>query len=86
MAARPAAAAAQLRPLSRRSDWVWRGDVRAFYASVEHRVLFATVERWIKDRRLLELLRTIVEHGGAGRGIPVGSLTSQWFANKGVFS
>ncbi len=68
--------------LSRRSAWVLKTDVEKFYASVDHGVLETLLERRLKDRRLLDLLRRIIESGGnARKGLPIGSLTSQWFAN-----
>ena len=47
------------------------------------RVLLALLERRFKDRGLLALLARIVEahHAEPGRGLPIGALTSQHFAN-----
>ncbi len=58
-------------------------DVRKYFGSISHAVLLAKLERIFKDRRLLDLLTKIVLsfHTTPGRGIPIGSLTSQHFAN-----
>jgi RNA-directed DNA polymerase len=58
-------------------------DVKSYFASVDHRVLLGLLERCIGDARLLALLRSLIEHGAAapGRGMPIGNLTSQLFAN-----
>ena len=60
-------------------------DVRKYFPSVDHRVLEELLVRRFKDRRLLDLLRLIVRHGPPGspngRGLPIGNLTSQHFAN-----
>jgi len=60
-----------------------QGDIRRYFASVDHGVLLERLRHRIGDARLLALLETLVSHGGeeAGRGMPIGSLTSQLFAN-----
>lgn len=60
-----------------------QADIRHYFASVDHAVLLRRLERRIADTRLLALLTTLVAHGadGPGRGMPIGSLTSQLFAN-----
>lgn len=58
-------------------------DIRKYFDSVCHRSLLGRLERLFKDRWLLDLFRRIVAgfHGSRGRGLPIGSLTSQHFAN-----
>ena len=58
-------------------------DVQRYFASVDHRVLLELVARRVGDRRLLALVASLVEHGAEtpGRGMPIGNLTSQMFAN-----
>jgi hypothetical protein len=73
------AALARVRALARRHAWFARLDVARFFASVDHGVLIAALERRVKDRRLLALVRSVL--GDGGRGLPIGSLTSQHFAN-----
>ncbi|GAB4308455.1 MAG: hypothetical protein Kow0097_09000 [Candidatus Bipolaricaulota bacterium] len=50
-----------------------------------HGVLLSLLERTFRERPLLALLETIVRAAvpGAipGKGVPIGNLTSQWFAN-----
>jgi hypothetical protein len=75
-------ALARARQLARRHPLCLRGDVSRFFASVSHELLLAQIARLFKDRRLLALLDLIVRMGGReGRGLPIGHLTSQWFAN-----
>lgn len=72
----------------RRYDHSLKLDIAGFFASIRHDQVLARIERRIKDRDTLRLCRRIVE-GGAddapagehGRGLPIGSLTSQRFAN-----
>lgn len=62
-----------------------RADVRKFFDSVDHQTLEARLHRTFKDPHLLKLLSTIIRQQNpalpAGRGIPIGNLTSQHFAN-----
>ena len=72
-------------------------DIKKFFDSVDHTILYEIVERRIGDKDVLWLLREIIdsfnlalpdvqiererERRPAGRGIPIGNLTSQLFAN-----
>ena len=58
-------------------------DVRKFFASVDHEILISLLERRIKDRKVIRLLRGIISSFSmpAGKGLPLGNLTSQLFAN-----
>lgn len=60
-------------------------DVRRFFASVDHAVLRTLLRSLFKDPPLLALLDRIIEHAPPealpGRGLPIGNLTSQHFAN-----
>lgn len=70
---------------ARRWPYVLQCDVRRFFASVDHEVLRALLARVLKDRALLSLLDRIIDHPPPdalpGRGLPIGNLTSQHFAN-----
>jgi RNA-directed DNA polymerase len=58
-------------------------DIRKYFDSIPHRTLLARLARRFKDRRVLDLFDRIVRsfRGGTGLGLPIGSLTSQHFAN-----
>jgi RNA-directed DNA polymerase len=73
------AALRRVQTLARRHDWFARLDVARFFPSIDHEVLLRALERRIKDRRALALVRAIL--GTDGVGLPIGSLTSQHFAN-----
>ena len=68
---------------TRNAEWFLKLDVRKYFDSVPHARLMAFLERRFKDRRLLELLNRIIAayRGELGIGLPIGSLTSQHFAN-----
>lgn len=66
-----------------RTCWILKCDIRKFFASIDHKILIGILERRIADRRLIGLLGNIIGsfHSVPGRGIPLGNLTSQLFAN-----
>lgn len=63
--------------------YVLQADISKYYPSISHDVLKEELRRTIADKRLLEVLDLIVEsfNEDTGRGLPIGSLTSQLFAN-----
>ncbi|MFY9342888.1 MAG: reverse transcriptase domain-containing protein [Planctomycetota bacterium] len=68
--------------LVREHPWFLKLDVKSFFPSLRHDVVLATLAERVADGPTLELCATIVRAGGtAGRGLPIGHLTSQWFAN-----
>lgn len=63
-------------------------DIEGFFGSLDHDVVLETLQRIIKDRRVLRLCDVIVRATPPApgavrseRGLPIGNLTSQWFAN-----
>lgn len=69
----------------RRYPYYLKCDISQYFASVDHQVLRRLLARRIKDRRLLALLDLIIDHPlpehAPGKGLPIGNLTSQHFAN-----
>ncbi len=63
--------------------WVLKCDIRKFFASVDQCMLVELLEGCIADRRLVLLLCEIIGSFSTkpGKGIPLGNLTSQLFAN-----
>lgn len=60
-------------------------DIRKYFESVDHAVLKDLLRRVFKDPKLIQLLDQIINHttpdSAPGKGIPIGNLTSQHFAN-----
>lgn len=58
-------------------------DVRKFFAEVHHGVLKRQLFRLFKDKHLFSVLESIIDSYEASpdRGLPIGNLTSQYFAN-----
>jgi hypothetical protein len=79
------AAIKRVQHLARRMPYVLKCDVRKYFESVDHTVLKTLLRRKIKDKATLTLLDHIIDHpipgGVPGKGLPIGNLTSQYFAN-----
>ncbi|TAL50587.1 hypothetical protein EPN81_02430 [Patescibacteria group bacterium] len=67
----------------RRTIWVLKCDIRKFFASIDHVTLIHILGQRLDDKLVVNLLSTIVEsfHVEPGKGLPLGNLTSQLFAN-----
>ena len=66
-----------------RTCWILKCDIRKFFASVDHVILIAILRERITNSRLLDLLERVIRSFETrhGKGIPLGNLTSQLFAN-----
>jgi len=67
------------------SCWVLKCDIKKFFAGVDHKVLLTLLKKKIKDNDIIWLLEQIIysfhSDKGEGKGMPLGNLTSQVFAN-----
>jgi len=65
------------------NGFVWRADIRKFFDSVNHNILFEFLKRKIQDEKALSLLKKIIDsfEVKTGIGMPIGNLTSQIFSN-----
>ena len=54
-------------------------DIHHFYQSVPHDKLMAAFHHKIKDAKMLQLIKTVID--SSPEGLPIGNYTSQWFAN-----
>ncbi len=67
-------------------------DVRKYFDSIDHAILKQKLERLFKDRTLLHIFSALIDSYpvegepllsqlSSGKGLPIGNLTSQFFAN-----
>lgn len=56
-------------------------DIRKFYPSINHDILFDVVQRKIKCKDTLWLLEDIIYSIPGGKNVPIGNYTSQWLGN-----
>lgn len=68
---------------ARSNPWYLKLDVRKYYDSIDHSILFSLLERKFKDPGLLYLMYRLLDsyHSAPGKGLPIGNLTSQHWAN-----
>ena len=62
-----------------RTCWVLKCDIKKFFASINHEVLFRILRTRISDRNILWLLCQVVR--SFPKGLPLGNLTSQLLVN-----
>jgi RNA-directed DNA polymerase len=56
-------------------------DVSKFFPSIDRVVLYSLVENKISDEKMLKLIGSLIQSAPGTKGIPIGNLTSQLFAN-----
>lgn len=70
---------------SQRFPYFLKCDIRRYFDNVDHAILKRLLRRLIKDQAVLNLLDRIIDHplpgASPGKGLPIGNLTSQHFAN-----
>jgi len=68
---------------SSKNSFYLKLDIAKYFHSINHEVLVRLLEQKFKEKRFLGLLKRIIESFeiSTGRGVPIGNLTSQYFAN-----
>ena len=63
--------------------WVLKCDIRKFFANIDHNILISILQKHITDTDTLWLCERIIRSFNPieGKGLPLGNLTSQLFAN-----
>lgn len=73
----------------RRYPWYVKIDIAKYFDSIDHEILLSLLYRKFKGKEILHIINRIINsyHVVPGKGLPIGSLTSQYFANYylGVF-
>jgi len=71
----------------RANSFCFHGDIKQYFPSISHRIIKQILRAKIKDKDALWLLDEIIDSARtlpayeAGTGLPIGNLTSQFFAN-----
>jgi RNA-directed DNA polymerase len=74
----------QYQQWSNQYAYVLKLDIARYFPSIDHLVLKTQLRRIIKETELLNLLDIIIDSAPCeikGKGLPIGNLTSQYFAN-----
>lgn len=68
---------------SKKYPYVAKFDFRKYFDSIDHSILKSKLERLFKDKKLLNIFNQIIESYSTqeNKGLPIGNLTSQYFAN-----
>lgn len=64
--------------------WILKCDIKKFFASFDHGILISILSPYIKCLETMAVIRSIVNSFSSGqnsKGLPLGNLTSQLFAN-----
>jgi len=63
--------------------WFLKLDVRKYFDSIDQSILISLLKRRFKDQFLLRIFTMIIGsyETASGKGLPIGNLTSQYFAN-----
>lgn len=69
--------------LQKNNNWYLKLDVRKYFDSIDHQILLKLLEGRFKDRMLFNIFQKIIESYNTedSKGLPIGNLTSQYFAN-----
>lgn len=72
----------QARCFLRKNRWYLKMDISKYFDNIDHGILNTLLAKRIKDPLILALCAKIIAQGGDGsRGLPIGNLTSQFWAN-----
>ncbi len=74
----------RVQDFSRQFAFYLKSDVEKFFDTVDHSILKSLILKKIKDPKLISLLFLIIDTAPTetrGKGLPLGNLTSQYFAN-----
>ncbi|MDY0281861.1 MAG: RNA-directed DNA polymerase [Salinivirgaceae bacterium] len=77
------AALLKVKSYCQNNAWFCKLDVRKYFDSIDHELLLMKLTQKFKDKRLLCLFDKIIQSYEVSSriGIPIGNLTSQYFAN-----
>lgn len=65
----------------RRNKYALQCDIRKFYPSINHEIMFNIIKHKIGDKKLLNVIHNIIWSCGEENNLPIGNLTSQWMGN-----
>lgn len=70
----------------KKNRWFLIIDIEKYFASINHKILMKILKRKIKDEKLAGLVELIIKNNDISQnkedsGLPIGNLTSQFFAN-----
>ena len=67
-----------------RNCFILKADIKHYFDEVSYEILLSIIKRKIKDEKVIWLIKQILSNFNSeskGKGMPLGNLTSQFFAN-----
>jgi len=64
-----------------RKCFVLKADIKHYFEEIDHQILINIIKRKIKDKKVIWLIKQILSVNNKTKGMPLGNLTSQFFAN-----
>lgn len=63
--------------------WFLKLDVRKYFDSIDHTILICYLKKMFKEQKVITIFSNIISSYGTqnSKGLPIGNLTSQYFAN-----
>lgn len=63
-----------------------KADIKHYFEEVDHKTLINIIKRKVRDKKVIWLIKRVIErererHESISKGMPLGNLTSQFFAN-----
>lgn len=66
----------------KQNRWFLKNDIKKYFENINQDILLSIISKKIGDRKFLNLIEKVIQNGGEnGKGLPIGNLTSQFFAN-----
>lgn len=65
----------------KKTCYVLKSDIHHYFENVHHEILINILKKRIKDEKLICLIKQILNNFSKNKGMPLGNLTSQFFAN-----
>ncbi len=66
----------------RENYFYFKTDIKKYFDNINHKIIMDILTRKIKDKGLINIIERIIKNSSeTGVGLPIGNLTSQFFAN-----
>ncbi len=68
----------------KKHQWFLKTDIRKYFDSIDHRILKKQLQKKFREKRLISILFQIIDSYSTKpeKGLPIGNLTSQYFAKQ----
>ncbi|MDO5396375.1 MAG: RNA-directed DNA polymerase [bacterium] len=60
--------------------YILKCDIRKYFYNINHNILKKNLYQYIEDKNIIWLLDIIIDSTDGDVGLPIGNMTSQWFA------